>query len=503
MKSRLTLEKMWWPIVLLSGVTVYVLAMIFSIGQSIWFDEGYSILLAKSSWGDLFALTAVDAHPPLYYALLKVWGSVFGFGEFALRSLSAVLLSGAIIAGLALLRRMFGAKVALYALPFIIFAPFLIRYGYEVRMYSLALLIGVSATYALITAKASKGWRMWVVYAVLVALGMYTLYMTLVIWLAHFVWLLVGTLKDKKRAPLKTWKWLYAYGLAVLLFAAYVPTFIHQTLYSALPGVGSSITLTKFGDMVSVLFTFTPEWKLGGWLSLLIIAGIILVSVVGVRVYRLLDAKQRQYFLLLVALTLVPIAFYMLTSLPPRTPIFINRYLAHVAIFIYMLVGVVLALGIVHKKNWKGRVKNIPYIACAAVLVIVGIGMFQLHSTGNFVFERMQYPQTRELRETVTCGDDVTIVADDPYTFIDSAFYFQDCDLRFFSATPIEYKGGYAMLHESLLRVSNSMELSSRTVYRLGWVGKGAEFVVDSRYQLVSSEERDKQLLERYELIVE
>jgi hypothetical protein len=216
----------------------------------------------------------------------------------------------------------------------------------------------------------------------------------------------VSTLKNKKRTPIKTWKWLYAYGAAVVLFAAYIPTFIHQTLYSALPGVGSSITLTKFGDMASVLFTFTPEWKLGGWLSLLIIAGIILVSIVGVKVYRLLSAQQKQYFLLLVALTLVPIAFYTLTSLPPRTPIFINRYLAHVSIFIYMLVGVVLALGIVHKKALKGRVKNMPYIAYTTVLVIVGIGMLQLHATGNFVFERMQYPQTRELRETVMCDDD-------------------------------------------------------------------------------------------------
>jgi len=503
MTKHFDLEKIWWPVVALVGIAVYFIVIIYAAHQSVWFDEGYSILLAKSNWSDLFALTAVDAHPPLYYALLKIWGSAFGFSEFALRSLSALLLSGAVVTGLAMLRRFFSRKVALLALPFILFAPFLIRYGYEVRMYSLAMLIGVAATYVMVLAYEKKTWWPWLVYGALVALGMYTLYMTLVIWLAHVVWLFVVSRKEKKRQPFKTWKWLYAYAFGVLLFLPYIYTFIHQTLYSALPGVGSSITLTKFADMVSVLFTFTSEWSLGGWLTLLILAGIILVSIVGAKVYRDIQQPQKRYYLLLVALTLVPIAFYVLTSLPPRTPIFINRYLAHVAIFIYMLVGVTLALGVVYRSKWKKHVRKLAPIAYLVTLLLVGIGMVQLYATGNFVFERMQLPQTTQVREAITCNDTTTIVADDPYTYIDSAFYFDGCDLRFFSETPIEYKGGYAMLHDSPLRVNSSLNVDSQTVYRLGWVGNEPSFVVDDRYELVHSEQHDKQLLEEYRLISE
>ena len=503
MKKHFSLEKIWWPLVALTGIAVYFIAILFASHQSIWFDEGYSILLAKSNWSELFSLTAVDAHPPLYYVALKLWGSLFGFNEFALRSLSALLLSGAVVTALAMLRRFFSTRVALLALPFILFAPFLIRYGYEVRMYSMAMLIGVTATYVMASAYEKKNWWRWAIYAVLVALGMYTLYMTLVVWLAHVVWLLVVSLKEKKRRPLRTWKWLYAYAFAVLLFVPYISTFIHQTLYSALPGVGSSITLTKFADIVSILYVYTPEWSLGGWLTLLILAGIILVSVVGVRVYRDIPQQQKKWYLLLIVLTLVPIAFYVFTSLPPRTPIFINRYLAHMAIFIYMLVGVTLALGIVYRNKQKGYARFLAPIAYAVVLVIVGIGMVQLNKTGNFVFERLQHPQTSQIRDAVDCNDTATIVADDPYTYIDSAFYFNGCDLRFFSKTPIEYKGGYAMLHDSPLRVENSLNLDSQTVYRLGWAGKEPSFNIDSRYELVHSEQHDKQLLEQYRLIAE
>lgn len=73
MKKNKAVSVFWWPAVIAAAIFVFAVAMVFSIGQSIWFDEGYSILLAKGSWSELFALTAVDAHPPFYYALLKIW----------------------------------------------------------------------------------------------------------------------------------------------------------------------------------------------------------------------------------------------------------------------------------------------------------------------------------------------------------------------------------------------------------------------------------------------
>ncbi len=502
MKKTVLIEKYWWPILALVGVAIYGLVMVLAANQSIWFDEGYSILLAKSSWGDLFALTAVDAHPPLYYALLKVWGSLFGFNEFALRSLSAFFLAGASVTGLLIVRKVFSAKVALYTIPFIIFAPFLLRYGYEVRMYSLALLIGVVATYVLIVAQQKQGWWRWVAYAALVALGMYTLYMTLVVWLAHAVWLLALSMKQK-RAPLKEWKWLYAYGLSIVLFAAYIPTFIYQFVHSALPGVGNEITITRLVDMASVLFTYTPEWSLGGWLSLALLTAGILTGIVGTRVYKALPMQTRPYYVLLVLLVVVPIIFYTVTSLPPRTPIFINRYLAHIALFVYLLVGVTLALGIVGLTKNKGRSKSIPAIAYTLVVVILAYGTAQLYVTGNFVFERLQHPQTAQLRETIKCDDSTTVVADDPYTYIDAVFYFDGCNMRFFSKDAVERKGGYAPLSGSSARIESSTKLDTKTIVRLSWVGNEPQFALDSRYERISTASYDKQQVDTYRLIEE
>jgi len=42
----------------------------------------------------MLRLTALDTHPPFYYLILKMWGNLFGWGELALRSLSAIFMAG-------------------------------------------------------------------------------------------------------------------------------------------------------------------------------------------------------------------------------------------------------------------------------------------------------------------------------------------------------------------------------------------------------------------------
>jgi uncharacterized membrane protein len=132
------LAKRWGFVVGVAMLLTFVLVLYLGKNQSVWFDESYSILLAKRPVGELLALTNVDAHPPLSYLLLKVWGELFGWTELALRSLSALLAVMAVGASALLVRRLYSPRVALAVLPFLVLAPFWLRYGYEIRMYALA-----------------------------------------------------------------------------------------------------------------------------------------------------------------------------------------------------------------------------------------------------------------------------------------------------------------------------------------------------------------------------
>lgn len=484
------IEENWFLSMIFVGFVFFILTMLLSWNQSIWFDEGYSILLARESFSELLALTSVDAHPPVYYLLLKLWGDMFGFAEPTLRALSAILAAGMIVGGLSLTRKLFGTRAALFTLPFVVLAPFVLRYGYEIRMYALAGLIGVLATYALVLAKeqkTKKSW--WVVYAALVALGMLTLYMTIVIWLSHVVWLAWSSIHQK--LPIQQWRWPLVYLGAVVLFAPYLPIFVHQILNSALPGIGREVTLTTLVDVMSMLLMFTPEWDLGGWFSLVLLALIVGLVWTALRAKKTLHKSNKYpHLVLYFCLAGLPLLLFALLSLPPRDPIFVIRYMAHVSVWVYLLVGVLLAFS-------QDASKNKAPIAIAVVsLAVLVFGVVSLADRGNFVFERMQTPQTRQIASNYACNEDTVIVFNDPYTYIDSIFYFENCNTFFFAADNVEKKGGYAMLHDSEKRIANTKSLNAKTIIFMHW-GEPA-MGIDDRFRRIDSKQYDKQHVEIY-----
>lgn len=487
--------RFWWVWVLVAVAVTYTLCMVLAIGQSIWFDEGYSIMLARQSVDDIFALTAVDAHPPLYYLVLKAWASLFGWSEFALRSLSAVATAGAVGVGLILLRTLFSTRLALAAIPLLVFAPFLLRYGYEVRMYALTTLIAILATLVLVFAVRHKRWWLWAMYAFCVALGMYTLYLIAAVWVAHVVWLVVRSIRNK--VSFTQWRWPLAYAGAVLLYVPYLSTFLYQLQNSALPGIGSEVTLTSLVNIFTSLSLYRAEWQVGGWLTLLLV--IIGIGVVWqfITIYKRVPASYRSSLTLLGLLSVIPIVFFMLSSLPPRDPIFVVRYMAHVALFWYMFVAAIVILG------YRYGNRALSMFMLVGCLVLAFFGTVQLQSTGNFNFERMQDPQTVQLRSAITCNDKTMIVADDPYTYIDSIYYFDGCDTRFFSKDTIEKKGGYAPLHESSRRIASPDEIQAPVLVHLSWTGADAQFTPSSQYQLSQTTTYDKQVVTIYKLIAE
>ncbi len=131
---------------------ILILAIVFRLlvlNQSFWLDEAISAHAARD-----FSYTQIvtdfikaDNHPPLYYMVLKVWGTIFGYSEVALRMLS--VLSGVLtIAVLYLILRKISPETKslnYLTVLFLATSPLHIYYSQEVRMYPLiTLLISLS-----------------------------------------------------------------------------------------------------------------------------------------------------------------------------------------------------------------------------------------------------------------------------------------------------------------------------------------------------------------------
>jgi hypothetical protein len=134
----------WSRAALLLVVALYAAARLWRLTDScLWFDEIFSVHAARHEWGAMLRFVAADIiHPPLFYALLKVWVSAGGESLLWLRLLPA-LLSVLCVAPLLLLCRelrltAFETNAALVLAGA---SGYLIKYAQEVRMYSLLLLL--------------------------------------------------------------------------------------------------------------------------------------------------------------------------------------------------------------------------------------------------------------------------------------------------------------------------------------------------------------------------
>ena len=447
--------------IIIGAVIAMIISLLIGLRQSVWFDEAYSILLAKQSIPQLLHLTAIDTHPPLYYLLLKGWASIFGWSELALRSLSVIAMGGAAFLAGMLVRRLFGARIALVAMIFIVLSPFLLRYGFEIRMYSIGSLVGVAATYVLILALESKerARRLWLyaAYATLVAIGMYTLYYTALLWIAHVVWLVwmhvrkKGTLNELVRAP-----WVMAYAGAVVLFVPWLPAFLKQMGNGALAPISQAMTLENLLGIVSFNFVYQPIWQLNAVVSLLVLFVLVMIGWMSVKTFRYATTNQQGYLGLLLLYVLVPVA--VLTLVGFMRPMYVERYLAHIAIGVSLFIGV--AAGLVYP-----RVNRIGKWLIGILASVLVIGVLQLMVVGNFNFQRLQHPELKQASATLqSCAGGTKILAADPYVAMELDYYRGTCPIYFYSDAA-ELRGGYAPLNGSSQQVKNpEIELASSSV---------------------------------------
>ena len=122
--------------------------------QSLWYDEGLSLLATDSETlqGTLSALatrTGGDKYQPLYFFVLSAWRSIVGDSEFSLRFLSVLPGIVALSFMSATVARIYGDRHAFWSTSYLTVSAFWIVYSQEVRPYSLLFALGAIQLYFL------------------------------------------------------------------------------------------------------------------------------------------------------------------------------------------------------------------------------------------------------------------------------------------------------------------------------------------------------------------
>ncbi|MBN1297553.1 glycosyltransferase family 39 protein [bacterium] len=184
--------------------------------QSLWADEAYSVVLASQSFTSILNQQLMDSSPPLYYWLLRIWTLSWGTSEIAVRSLSALFSSLALITAASLVQTLTrSVSATIVTTSFIAFSGSQLYFAQETRMYAFASFLIILACHGIVSEHASQG-KGWYVIPAMIGL-IYTHNYGWIFWACAMVW----TFFFHRRM------WLYHIIIAVAA-SAWVPGLLSQ-----------------------------------------------------------------------------------------------------------------------------------------------------------------------------------------------------------------------------------------------------------------------------------
>ncbi|MDP2661163.1 MAG: glycosyltransferase family 39 protein [Dehalococcoidia bacterium] len=224
--------------------------------QSIWYDEGFSINLARHGVATIVGLAVDDIHPPLHALLLHFWMLLAGDAEYSTRFLSLFFGVATIAVIFQLGRLLSSGRGAVLSLMVAVLAPFLVYYSQETRPYSAGLFFLVLAVFACLKWVRGSRSQAWLVcYIAATVAAVYTHY---------YAWLIVAVLNlfvvlrvwpPGRRAIGELRSWLVAQVFVGVAFLPWAGTLLqkYSTYSTPLPAP----------DLGNVLYQILASFGLG------------------------------------------------------------------------------------------------------------------------------------------------------------------------------------------------------------------------------------------------
>jgi 4-amino-4-deoxy-L-arabinose transferase-like glycosyltransferase len=310
--------------------------------QSVWWDEAFTVQTASHGWANLWhMLQTGDRNPPLYFLSLFLWSGVAGWSEFSLRFLSVVYGVIGVMLVYKSTARLFGSRAGACALAVTAFAPALVVYSQEGRMYALFFALAAGTIYCgLRIAHAGTSIRQYALrsrqYSGLLLFEsalLLTHYFAVPLVVALNLFLLIDLIRHT--ADRRAWlKWIVGQAIACL------PILIWTAIIFSTPG-----SLIKASEL-------RPDWLYFAWQSIVLwMTGVrdtslqmgsifaISIGMIGITAIAAWFADRRARFVIAFGLTSFLLAFGLASLLTSFHP----RYVLVFSIPMFILIGSVIS----------------------------------------------------------------------------------------------------------------------------------------------------------------
>jgi len=213
-----------WLTLVLLAVGTTTLRFLHLVSKPYWFDECFSVEVARIGWRDFLRLLWWrEANMSLYYVLLRMWLH-FGKSESFIRSLSVVIAVATLPAIYWLARLLYDRRVALIAAALFSFNAYSVRYAQEARSYALFLLLATLSSGFLIAFLREPVQRNWLGYVFFSTLAVYAHFYALLLIVVHWIalrWLVTDESGTVVRMQFRrAWMVISVAVLPLLVFVA-------------------------------------------------------------------------------------------------------------------------------------------------------------------------------------------------------------------------------------------------------------------------------------------
>lgn len=343
------------------------LAGIFS--RPIWYDEAFSLLVARGNFSLMIQALQADVHPLGYYISLWGWGQIFGNSIAAARGFSVLTGMFDLFILFLIAREVLKSELFLtISAVLLAISPFLIHYQQEIRMYSLMSLFLHMTTLAYLKAEQKGTILWWGIFAFSSALAQHIQSLS-----AFYLVTLATTPLLKK--DWKTSRSLFFSGLAAILL--YLPWAISQMIQ--VKNIQSYwIEKPGLAQIVNTLLSYVTNLPIPAqWLS---VSLVMTLWVVIFTLFQTIKTKNNKVGLWLAYLSFTPTALLFLVS--QWKPLYIERAT--------LASGGGFLLWVAWMLSETRPPKLIQALTLSFMLIGAGMGFFQHINYQNFPYAPFQ-----------------------------------------------------------------------------------------------------------------
>ena len=321
-----------------------ILRLIGISSKSLWLDECYSLLRISGTWVNSIAQIAMqDAHPPLYYLLLKFWWGLHPHGEYWAR-IPTIILDVLSIFFIYRALDLFSIKRAAYVGAFLAAcSAFMIVYAQDARHYSLTVCLSALLTWGLLGILL-RGTKKYVyIYFIGTLLALYTFYYLAFLLLVYGIILTAEAIRQTD-FRVKFRHWFFSQIAALLAFLPWawqvIPEKIDLFQGTTIPA-GNLHTRDLWELYCSFLI---GEKQILGWAVALLI-GVGLLAQLGWSYHK--QKGPRKYIPVILTLSICAVVL-ILVLFPLKGHMFQSKHL----IFLAPLVWITIAATSTHRYSW-------------------------------------------------------------------------------------------------------------------------------------------------------